>query len=156
MTFIKVIVVAIILAIGLMYFTLHRNGANLFEEPGIAKRLGVFLTVHSASTSDNPHFEELRTPVFDVPAETLYEHVLHSGSDLGWGIVSNSRDKKDATFVVSSPVFLFKDDVFVQVNAVDENRSSLFIQSSSRSGRADFAANSGHIQLLIKTLKNIK
>lgn len=153
MSILKFIVVIVVLVAGIIFFTLHRNGANLFEAPGVTKRLGVFFTVHSASTSDNPHFEELRTPVFDMAAEKLYQRVLNTGGELGWGIVAHDRDNLNANFVVRSPVLLFEDDVYVQVKAIDEKRSSLYMQSSSRSGRADFAANSGHIQKLIARLK---
>jgi len=153
MTIIKFGVLLIVVLVGIVFFTLHRNGANLFEEPGVVKRLGVFLTIHSASTSDNPHFEELRTPVFDVGTDSLFQLILKTGSGLGWGIISHDSDNYNVNFVVRSPVLLFEDDVFVQLKSIDVKQTSVNIQSSSRTGRADFAANSGHIQALIAALK---
>lgn len=153
MSLLKFTTITIILIVGVVLFILVRNGANLLDEPGISKRLGVFFTLNSANTSDDPFFEELRTPVFDMDAEKLYQLTLEAISSLGWGIISHDSDKLNISFIVQSPVFLFEDDVFVQVNAIGFNQSSLFIQSSSRKGSADLAANSGHIQTLIKKLK---
>lgn len=153
MTLFKLTAYVLVLIVAIVFFTLVRNGANLLDEPGISKRLGVFLTLHTASTSDEPYFEELRTPVFDMNAEKLYLQTLNAVSELGWGIIAHDSDKHNMNFIVRSPMFLFEDDVFVQVNAIDDKRSSLYIQSSSRSKGADFAANSGHIQKLIEQLK---
>lgn len=153
MAFLKFISIIVILVIGVSYFVLHRNGANLFEPPGVTKRLGVFLSVNSASTSEDPYFEELRTPVFNLNQEELYNLVLNAATESGWGVIANDKDSLNVNFVVSSPMFLFEDDVFVQVSAVGDKQSSLFIKSSSRKGSADFAANSGHIQKLINAVK---
>ncbi len=153
MTLFKFIIIILVLVVGLTFFILNRNGANLFEAPGVAKRLGVFLSANSATTSNDHSFEELRTPVFDMNAKKLYNLTTETVSGLGWGVVSHDSDKLNVNFVVSSPVFLFEDDVFVQVNDMGAQRSSLDIKSKSRSGRADFAANSGHIQKLISSIK---
>jgi hypothetical protein len=152
-TILKTVVLVIVLVTVIIFYTLHRNGAHISQPPGVAKRLAVFFTVNSASTSDKPSFDELRTPVFAVGAEELYQQVLYNGSDLGWGILANDKDEHNVNFVVRSPVFLFEDDVYVEVEAVNENHSSLHIRSSSRTGNADLAANSGHIQKLVKKMK---
>ena len=153
MAIVKFVTVVLILIVGIVFFTLQRNEANLFQPPGFSKRLTTFLTTNTAETSDTPPFEELRTPVFTVDAKKLYQRVLYVAAEVGWGILAHDSDKLNANFVVSSPVFLFEDDVYVQVKAVDDQHASLYIQSSSRSGRADLAANSGHIQELIKGIK---
>ncbi len=155
-TFLKIIVIIIVLVTLMVFYTLHRNQAHISQPPGTAKRLAVFFTVNSASTSDNSHFEELRTPVFVMDAEKLYQQVLNTGGELGWGIIANDKNIRNINFVVRSPVFLFEDDVYVEVKVIDAKRSSLYIQSSSRTGKADFAANSGHIQTLIRQLKTKK
>ena len=149
----KIIVIVIVLVTVMVFFTLHRNQAHISQPPGTAKRLAVFFTINTASTSDDPYFDELRTPVFAMDAETLYQQVLHTGSELGWGIIANDKDAHNINFVVRTPVFLFIDDVYVEVKAIDTDRSSLYIRSSSRTGKADFASNSGHIQTLIRHSK---
>ena len=155
MAVMKLIVVFIILTVCIVFFTLIRNDANLLEPPGMVKRLAVFLTVNSASTLDDHPFKELRTPVFDMDTETLYHQVINSANVLGWGIIAHDSDTLNANFVVRSPILLFEDDVYVQVRPVDANQSSLYIQSNSRTtySRADFAANSGHIQELIDKVR---
>jgi uncharacterized protein (DUF1499 family) len=90
---------------------------------------------------------------FTMDAEKLYQQVLNTGNELGWGIIANDKDAHNANFIVRSPVFLFEDDVYVEVKVIDTNRSALYIRSSSRTGKADLAANSGHIQTLVKQLK---
>jgi hypothetical protein len=145
----------LVLSLFIILFTLVRNGANLLEPPGTVKRLAIFLTVNHASTMDDHPFEELRTPIFDMDADSLYQHVLNGANELGWGIIAHDSDKHNANFVVRSPILLFEDDVYVQVRYINDQQSSLYIQSNSRSAssHADFAANSGHIQELIAKLK---
>lgn len=153
MWIIKIVVVIVVLVTGITFFTLQRNGANLTEAPGFSQRLSVFLKTHSAATSDDPLLPELRTPVFELSEEALFKHVLDVSSRSGWSILAHDSDNRTVNIVVRSPVFLFEDDVYVKVRRIDDDRSSLYIESNSRSGGADFAANSGHIQKLIAELK---
>ena len=153
MTVVKIIVFAIIFIVGLIYFTLHRNNAHLFEAPGFSERLSTYLSTNIAETSDDHPFEELRTPVFSVDAQKLYQRVLFVAAESGWNVLAHDSDNLSANFVVRSPVFLFEDDVFVQVEFINMNESSLYVRSSSRSGRVDLAANSGNIQHLIRKIK---
>ena len=155
MSVLKIILLVLVLLLAILFFILFRNGAKLFDEPGITERLGVFLTVNIAETSDKHNFAELRTPVFDEDTEKLYQRIIITGTELGWGTVSHDSEKSDVTFIVNSPVFLFKDDIYVQVKSISESQSSLYMRSSSRKGRADFAANSGHIQKLIRELRKV-
>ena len=123
------------------------------KAPGLAERLTVFLSQNSASTSDNHPFNELRTPFFNMGAEPLYKIVRSSGSELGWNIRHTDSDNLKIEFEVVTPLIRFTDDVIVQVIFISLQKSSLYIHSSSRTGRADFAANSGHIQSLLKAVK---
>lgn len=153
MTIIKIIMLAMVLIAGLVFFTLHRNDANLFQAPGFYQRLTTYLSTNVAETSDDHPFAELRTPVFKVGAEKLYQRVLYVAAASGWNVLAHDSDNQNANFVVRTPVFLFEDDVFVQVQFINMNESSLYVRSSSRTGRADLAANSGHIQKLIREIK---
>lgn len=154
MTLIKIVISIVVLVVGMVSFTLYQNNANLFKAPGLGKRLTTFLTTNSANTSANHVFEELRTPVFEVDAETLYKRVTLAASQLGWKVLATDIENQNANFVVHSRVFLFEDDVYVQVQFIDMNKSSLYVQSSSRKGGADMAANSAHIQALINKINN--
>jgi uncharacterized protein (DUF1499 family) len=152
MSLMKIALFAIALVTTVTFFTLYRNGANLLEPPGFSERLKTFLTTHTAATKDNHEFKELRAPVYNVDAETLYERVIYAATALGWQVISHDSDNLNVNFLVRSPVFLFEDDVYVQVRLVDSNSASLYVQSSSRKAGADFAANSGHIQALLKKM----
>lgn len=154
MTIIKIILLILLLAVAITFLTLFRNEANLFQPPGMGERLHVFLTKNTAATSDDHRFEELRTPVFDLCAEDMYQRVLIVAAEIGWNIVAHDIESQNVNFVVLSPMLLFEDDVFVQIKFVSMEQSSLYIQSSSRIGRTDLAANSAHIQDLIEGLRN--
>jgi uncharacterized protein (DUF1499 family) len=154
MRIIKFIILVFIFIVGSVFFTLYQNNANLFDEPGIVKRLAVFLTTNTAATADDHPFKELRTPVFNANTERLYKRVIYAASELGWDIIASDSDNQNANMVAYTRLFLFKDDIYVQVKFVDMDHSSLYIQSSSRKGSADFASNSGNIQTLIDKIKN--
>lgn len=152
MTIIKMILFAAIVAVAVIFFTLYKNGANLSQPPGLGERLQVFLTTNYAKTEDDHKFKELQTPQFNMSAEKLYQRVLKSAADLGWEILAHDSDNQNANFVVRSPVFLFEDNLYVQVEFLGPEKSSLHVESASRVGSVDFAANSGHIQALINRL----
>ena len=154
MAVMKFILLVMVLVLILTSLILYRNDANLFQAPGIGQRLSIFLMTNTAETSDDHVFEELRTPVFGIGAESLQKYVLKAATTLRWDVVSHDTENQNMEIIVRSPVLLFEDDIFVQVKFIDTNKSSLFIRSSSRKGKGDFAANSGHIQMLIAQLKN--
>ena len=153
MTILKIIIIVIIAVVGLTVFTLQKNGANLMQAPGVKERLQVFLTTNTAKTSDKHPFKELQPAIYATNEERLYKKVIHVATELGWEVLSSDDENQSANFVVRSSLFSFEDDVFVQVLFVDVNKASLFVESHSRQGRADFAANSGHIQALFKKLR---
>jgi uncharacterized protein (DUF1499 family) len=154
MAIIKFILIVAVLIVALVSFILYSNDANLFQAPGIGQRLSIFLKTNVAETSDDPILEELRTPIFDISAESLQKRVIKAAAALRWEVVAQDSENQNLNILVRSPVLLFEDDVFVQVQFLDTKKSSLYIRSSSQKGRADFAANSGHIQSLIAKIKN--
>lgn len=151
---IKMVIYSVVLLVGLVFFTLYRNDANLFDAPGVKQRLTTFLTSNVAETADDHSFKELTTPVFNEAAERTYQRVINAATALSWNIVTNDSDNQNANFIVTSAVFLYEDDVFVQVQFLSLNQSALYIRSSSRKGKADLAANSSHIQRLLKQMRN--
>ncbi|MBT8134483.1 MAG: DUF1499 domain-containing protein [Gammaproteobacteria bacterium] len=153
MTIIKIIAFITAVIVAIVFYTLHRNQANLFEEPGFYQRVTTFMTTNVAETADDHPFAELRTPVFNVDAEKLYQRVLYVAAEAGWNVLAHDRENLSANFVERTPVLLFEDDIFVQVKFVGRDESSLYVRSSSRTGSADLAANSGHIQTLIQKIK---
>ena len=130
--------------------TLVKNQAHFFEAPGFAERLSIYLSQHTAATSDNHPFPELRTPVFSVEADSLFSVVIEVASDLGWRLRQIDDDSLTAYLVITTPLLGFSDDLVVQVKSSSPEESVLAIQSTSRKGKADFAANAGHIQTLVQ------
>jgi uncharacterized protein (DUF1499 family) len=149
----KYILLFVIIVSVLLFATLYRNDAHLLQPPGFAERMKIFLTSNSAKTSDQPVLEELKTPVFNMPADQLYHQVIEAAMHLGWSIADHDNDNQNAHFVISSPIFMFEDDMIVQVEYLNAHQSALHITSQSRTGRADLAANSSHIQRLLQQLR---
>jgi len=147
MTIVKIVIFLVIFITGVISLTLLVNQANLFEAPGFTQRLKIFFTSNIAATAENHKLKELNTPVYQESAR-----VILAVSELGWDVVSHDSDNHYVNIIVRTRMFLFEDDMFVQVKAIDANNSYLYIESKSRQGRADLAANSGHIQELIKKL----
>ena len=123
MAVVKIIAFTMIFILGLTFFILQRNEANLFEGPGVHQRLTTYLSTNVAETSDDHPFAELRTPVFNVEAKKLYERVLFVAAESGWNVLAHDSDNLSANFVVRTPVFLFEDDVFVQVQFINMDES---------------------------------
>jgi uncharacterized protein (DUF1499 family) len=149
---------------GLLFFlvililgTLLKNDAPLLQEPGLVKRLAIYFTTHVAQTSDSHPFPELRTDVFAIDADNLYLAVLDALNDLKWDIVASDEAGHRVTVVVTTPIFLFKDDMVINIRSLEcmNNTviSALDIRSSSRVGKGDFGANAGHIQQLVEAVR---
>ena len=132
----------------IVFLVLQSNQANLAESPGIAKRLKVFLTTHKAEINLNPVLPELRSPHYSVPPDELLFQVMTAMEQLGWQQVRQVKPGIGAKAIVVTPLWRFKDDVKVEI-VTEGDGSSLRATSKSRIGRADFAANSAHLQCLL-------
>ena len=152
----KIVIAVIVIVVLIVIATLFKNHAPLFEPPGPKKRLAVYLTTNSASTSDDHPFHELRTPVFSVGPDELYIAVKDAATDLGWSIIDSDDVAWRLDMAAKTHVLLFVDDVKVKIEPQaceeGETKTALHIHSQSRIGSADFAANAGHIQQLVKAV----
>jgi len=145
----------------LLSLTLFRNQAHVFTSPGVVERLRVYLTQNSAQTTVQPSFPELRSGDFPVSAQTLYSAVQSALLKLGWtfSLVDENHhgDEYRIHAVVTTALFKFKDDVIILIHGQRCQHGSLHsmldVHSKSRIGRADFAANAGHIQRLMQQLR---
>jgi len=135
-----------------LFLVLKSNQANLLQQPGIKARLKIFLTSHKADISRDPVLPELRSPVFELTQQQLFEKLPVIVEALGWQQLQVDAETFSLKAVVSTPVMSFKDDVEISVLA-DDQRSYLIASSRSRVGRADFAANSRHLQQLLKAIE---
>jgi hypothetical protein len=133
--------------------TLIRNDAPLLEPPGLKQRLQIYFTTNIAKTSDTPVLPELKTPVYEMSADRLFGKVIEAATRLRWSIADHDHDNQHVEFTIRSPVFLFEDDMSVQVESINPRQSALHIESRSRMGRGDLAANASHIQRLLREIK---
>ena len=154
----KIVLAVLVIIVMVITVTLLKNHAPLFDPPGVKKRLAVYLTTNTAITSEDHPFPELRTPVFEVGPEKLYNAVKDAAVDLGWSILDSDDVEWRFQMAAKSPILLFVDDVHVDIRPVacadGSTKTALHIESRSRIGRADFAANADHVQQLIKAVND--
>jgi hypothetical protein len=154
----KIVFAVLVLVVLVIFATILKNHAPLFDTPGPLKRLAVYLTTNTAATSDNHPFPELRTPVYPVGPDELYTAVKDAAISLGWSIIDSSDVEWRLHMVAKTHFLLFMDDVKVEIEPLEAaegataTRTALNIHSHSRIGSADFAANADHIQQLVKAV----
>ena len=152
----KIVFAVTALVVLVIFATILKNHAPLLDTPGPLIRLAVYLTSNTATTSDDHPFPELRTPVYPVGPDELYTAVKDAAISLGWSIIDSNDVEWRLHMVAKTPLLLFVDDVMVKIEPLEaaegESISELNIHSHSRIGSADFAANAGHIQQLVKTV----
>lgn len=133
------------------FATILKQGVSLTDAPGLKARLGDFFRYNTVETSDNHRYPELLTPDYATSSEQLKEAILESISNLGWELQEDNGDKLHV--IISSAMVNFKDDMHIQLIADGADKTKLKIRSSSRVGRADFAANLSHVVKLKKQLE---
>lgn len=135
-----------------VFLVLMSNQANLSQAPGLKQRLKIFLTTHKAEISREPILPELQSPKFALSQAQLFEKLLAVIETLGWKVNLSDSTHYLVEAVVATPLFGFKDDIDISILA-DGEGSYLYANSRSRKGRADFAANSHHLQKLLQQLQ---
>jgi uncharacterized protein (DUF1499 family) len=162
MKYVVSIILFLVIAVCLLVsLTLFRNQAHVFTRPGVVERLKVYLTQNSAQTTEQPLFPELRSGDFQASAQTLYSAVQSALLRLGWTFSlldeNHQGDEYRIHAVVVTTLFKFKDDVVILIHHQRCQHGHLYsmldISSKSRIGKADFAANAGHIQRLLQQVR---
>ena len=152
----KIILAVLTIIVLIIIVTLLKNHAPLFDPPGVKKRLAVYLTSNVAVTSDDHPFPELRTPLYDIGPDEVYIAVKDAAIELGWSILDSDDVEWRFLMAAKSQVLLFVDDVNVEIKPVacedGAMKTALHIESRSRIGRVDFAANADHVQQLISAV----
>ena len=134
------------------FLVLLNNQANLSQAPGYKLRLKTFLTTHQAEINRDPFLPELRSPQFQLTQAQLFEKLPAIIESLGWKIELTDSTNYLLEAVVATPLLGFKDDVDISILS-DGAGSYLYANSRSRVGRADFAANSHHLQMLLQQIR---
>jgi uncharacterized protein (DUF1499 family) len=153
----KIVVTIILVLATVVFVLLARNQAHFFEEPGLLKRLAVYLTQNVAQTEDGHPFPELRPDVFRASADELYLAVQDAIIHLGWAVSDTDDMQYRINAVVTTQLLLFQDDVEIKIRNLscqdDKVVTALDVRSSSRVGKADLGANAGHIQSLMDQVR---
>lgn len=132
-----------------------KNRLPLGQSPGLITRLTTYLTTNTAETSDDHVFPELRTRTFSQDAENVHNFVGQAATDLGWRIVSSDSEEKKIEVEISTPLLKFRDDMVVEIIAIDEQHSALKVRSRSRVGKGDLGANTRHILDLYQAMGSL-
>lgn len=148
----KILCSATVLAAALAVGAVVKNQVPLTDPPGLVKRLTVYLTRNSAHTGPGHPLPELRSRVYALPADRVFELAVQAAEDAGWCIVDRDAAGRGLRAVVSTPWLGFKDDVQVTLGESPERGTGVEVESRSRVGRADFGANIAHIVELYRRL----
>lgn len=140
--------------VGAAALAVAMNRPMLFEPPGIKERLKIYLKYHTAETVENAAFPELRLRAYAIPRAHLIKAVIRSVDSLKrWKWVRREPELGLFQAVVTSPLWRFKDDVYILVSDLPTGKKQVYLYSASRVGRADFGANRRHILDLYEALE---
>lgn len=127
------------------------NNLPMGAPPGFRKRLWTYLTTHVAETRADHPFPELELPCVAMAPGPLFTRLEHTVELLGWHLVDSDARAHRLHAVAETPLFRFKDDVYVQLE-VGQRGTEIHIRSRSRVGRGDLGANTRHILDLMEML----
>ena len=94
----------------------------------------------------------IESHTFNVNSESLYQSVLMLMDDLTTHELHPNEDDLSIHSVFRIPIFGFKDDLKITIQREADERSLLFIKSSSRTGYSDLGVNQRRINRIIKKL----
>ena len=137
--------------IAISFATILKQGVSLTDEPGFKTRLSHFMNHNTVETSSDHNYPELRTKSYQISKKQLKQHIIDVVMNLGWELREEKGD--NLHIIVSSDMVKFKDDMHIYLETGESNKTLVNIKSSSRVGRADFAANLGHVVKLNKYLQ---
>lgn len=139
------LIILIILGVGFSSGAVLLNKVPILDPPGWKTRLMTYLSKNSAETDPHSPLPELRPDVYAVSAQQLFDTVREAVIGLDWHIKSIDHAQMSMDVIVTTGLLGFKDDMTIRVTAPANNKSSLYVSSQSRIGRADYGANLGHI-----------
>jgi uncharacterized protein (DUF1499 family) len=116
------------------------------------ERVKIYLTANVAETRPDHPWTELRTPLVRADADATRAAVLAAMGQIGWRDVRESGGAIRA--VVVSPLFRFRDDVTVRLEATEAG-TLIHARSASRVGKGDLAANAHHLRELFSAVEGL-
>lgn len=118
-----------------------------FLVPQFPRRLATALDTNIAETSLTPEFPELRTRVYNAPAERVLEAVKAAiaSRPATWTLVSSDTS---GHVHATKRVLTFTDDVYVFLQT-QPSGTRVDVRSQSRVGKGDFGENRRHVATLL-------
>ena len=144
-----------VLAAALVIGGLLGNRVPLTDPPGLKRRLATYFTTHSAQTTVESPYAELRPRSYPIAAEDLLQSVHQAILELSWEVVELAPQTSTIKAVVHTKLWRFKDDVSVRVEAY-EGGSRAIVHAQSRLGKGDLGANTRHILDLHAQLNRVR
>ncbi len=152
-SFLYLIIILVISGVGLSSCAVMLNKVPVFDPPGWKTRLKIYLSTNSAEMGPNNPLPELRPPRYPVSVAQLFDSAREAAIELDWDIVTIDHAQMSLDVIISTPLLGFKDDMKIRAKEAENGESSLHASSRSRTGRADFGANLGHILRLKDMLR---
>lgn len=111
------------------------------------------IDTNSASTSDTPAFDDLRTPRFAKNRTEVFEAALRAiEAQRGWTLTNRADSDKSLQVEISVMLGIFTDQM--RISFIEEGgKTRVDLQSQSLKSSADFGANRRHILQFIKALE---
>ena len=120
--------------------TLRRPGENSLDLP-------------STTTRDKQRAHYSMHPLqSEQPANELYQTALKLAKDYHWQVHYENAEKRHFEAVATTPMFGFKDDIAVQIEAQPGAGSLVQMRSVSRVGVSDLGANAARIRSFLDDL----
>lgn len=132
------------------------NRVPWFESPGFFTRIGAYLSTNVAETSENSPYPELHPRTYPHKPKTLFHHLKQAIQHLNWTILSSDLDAGEMHIEISTPLWKFKDDMWIRIEPIHERETKLMIRSASRIGQGDLGANIRHILDLYNALDHVQ
>ena len=136
-----------------VFGALLRNDLPWTDPPGFVTRLQHYLSTNVAETVKTSPYPELIMREYHYPIDTFFSLLETSVAKLGWEIDSQHDQTYTLHAVVTTPLIGYKDDVYIKLIPMTENRNNLYIRSSSRKGHGDLGTNTRHILDLYHQIK---
>lgn len=149
-----VLIIVLVLLLSAFVAAIAMNRPMLWDPPGFAKRLSVYMRYNTAETAAEPVLPELRIRRYHRLRGEMKERIEQTIQSLPrWRMVREEAGVGVYQVEVTSPLWRFRDDVFIRVNDLSGGEVEVYLYSASRVGRGDFGANRYHILQFYKALE---
>ncbi|MEK6683941.1 MAG: DUF1499 domain-containing protein [Nitrospirota bacterium] len=149
-----VVITVLILPASAVVIAIAMNRPMLWDPPGPAKRLSIYLRYNVAETAADPLLPELRIRRYRLSEDAMKQAVERTIRSLPrWKMIREERDLGAYQVEVTSRIWRFRDDLSILVTGPASGDVEVYVYSASRVGRGDFGANRVHILAFYEALE---